>query len=408
MSARTQTGWRMFFLTCAVGTAILWSVTAADAGGFGLAEQSPVAGGTGGAGTARSDDAGAAWYNPAALADGSGLRVGVGIMAALPALHVASPDQSWQADSESGVSTPPHIFASYARGDFAAGLSFGVPYGGGVTWPEEWEGRHEIISSQLMVFRAAPFAAWRHGRFSVSGGVHVDFGRLQIARSLDFVDTEGDVALDLDGHSVGFDLAAFVALSPSIDAGLSYKSRSTIALSGAADFTSPDAFDAKTADQQASAELSLPDRLAAGARWKRGRVAVLADLIVNWWKVNEELVIDFENDATPDAVQKNNWQSTLSLRAGAEYRLLPGTEVRGGAFVDPSPAETQNLAPSSPDAWRVGGTVGLSRALTRDLTADLFYEYVHFLGRESQNPESLAANYGGHIQFLGVGLRLQQ
>ena len=83
------------------------------------------------------------------------------------------------------------------------------------------------------------------------------------------------------------------------------------------DFTAPDAFDAKTADQHATAELSLPDRVAAGARWKHGRVAVLADLIVNWWKVNDELAIDFENEATPDPVQKNNWQSTLALRAAA-------------------------------------------------------------------------------------------
>lgn len=407
MTTRAESGWWKF-LACLVGAVLLLWAATANAGGFALAEQSPVAGGTGGAGTARSDDAGAAWYNPAALADGAGVRVGVGIMAALPALHVEASDQSWQADSESGFSTPPHLFASYARDHFAAGFSFGVPYGGGVTWPDEWEGRNEIISSQLMVFRAAPFAAWRAGRFRFSGGMHVDFGRLQIARSLDFVDTEGDVAIDLDGRSVGFDLAAFVTLSPSLDAGVSYKSRSTMALSGAADFTAPDAFDTKIADQRATSKLALPDRVAAGVRWHRGRTAVLADLIVNWWKVNRELVIDFENQATPDAVQTNNWHSTLALRAGAEYQLLPATRLRGGAFVDPSPAQPAHLAPSSPDATRVGGTVGLSWVLHADLTADMFYEYAHFIGRESQNPESLAARYGGRLQFFGVGLRLHR
>ena len=44
----------------------------AHAGGFALTEQNAVAGGTAGASTARSDDAGAAWYNPAALADDAG------------------------------------------------------------------------------------------------------------------------------------------------------------------------------------------------------------------------------------------------------------------------------------------------------------------------------------------------
>lgn len=408
MSARELTLWRSFVVACTVGAAILILAGTAHAGGFSLEEQSPVAGGTGGAGTARPDDAGAAWYNPAALADGAGIRVGVGIMAALPALHASAADQSWETDAESGVSTPPHLFASYARGDFACGLSFGVPYGGGVTWPDDWAGRHEIVSSDLMVFRVAPFVAWRVGRARLSGGAHVNFGRLQLARSLDFVDTEGDVQIDLSGRSVGFDLAGFVTATPKLDLGLSYKSRSTIALAGGADFTAPDAFDAKTADQNASAELRLPDRIAAGARWHSGRVAVLADLVVSWWKVNEELVIDFENDATPDPVQHNNWQSTLGLRAGAEYRVQSATLLRGGAFVDPSPARDQDLAPSSPDSTRVGATVGLSRALTSDVTADLFYEYMHIMARESENPESVEASYGGRAQFLGVGLRLHR
>jgi len=408
MSPREVTLWRSFFVACVVGVAILLLAGNANAGGFALEEQSPVAGGTGGASTARSDDAGAAWYNPAALADGAGMRVGVGIMAALPALHAQASDQSWETDAESGVSTPPHLFASYARGDFACGFSFGVPFGGGVTWPEDWAGRHEIVSSELMVFRAAPFVAWRAGRVRLAGGAHVDFGRLQIARSLDFVDTEGDVKLDLSGRSLGFDLAAFVTATSALDFGLSYKSRSTISLSGGADFTAPDAFDAKTADQHATAELKLPDRAAAGARWHQGRVAVLADLIVSWWKVNDELVIDFENEATPDPVQRNNWQSTLGVRAGAEYRVQSATLVRGGAFIDPSPARDQDLAPSSPDSTRLGASVGLSRALTEDVTADVFYEYMQILSRAADNPESLEARYGGRAQFLGVGLRLHR
>ena len=393
-------------IACIAAAAGLTLASNAHAGGFALSEQNPVAGGTAGASTARADDAGAAWYNPAALADGAGLRVGIGAMAALPALHVEATDDSWQTDSNSAMSTPPHFNFSYAAGEFAVGAAVGVPFGAGSSWPEEWVGRHEIISSELMVVRVAPFVAWGRGPIRVAAGMQANFGRLQIARGLDFVDAEGDVHIDLSGRSYGIDAAAFYRVTDSVDLGLSYKSRSTLALAGVADFNAPDAFSVKTADQNATADLNLPDRFAAGAAMRTGRWLMLADLEVSWWKVNEQLVIDFENEATPDATQVNNWQSTLGLRAGAEYQLLTNMVVRAGGFIDPSPALAKNLAPSSPDSTRIGATMGMSRRLGSSFSVDLFYEYMHLLGRPSENPESLAADYGGHAQFLGIGLRV--
>ena len=392
-------------LLCALAV-VLAGAGPARAGGFSLSEQNPVAGGTAGAGTARADDAGAAWYNPAALADGGGLRVGIGAMAALPALRVEAADDSWQTDSESGMSTPPHFNFSYSAGEVAVGMAIGVPFGAGSSWPEEWLGRHEIISSELMVVRVAPFVAWGRGPVRVAAGMQANFGRLQIARGLDFVDAEGDVHIDMSGRSYGIDAAAFYKVTDAVDLGVSYKSRSTLSLSGGADFNAPAAFGLKTADQNATAELNLPDRFAAGGAVRAGRWAVLADLEVSWWKVNEQLVIDFENEATPDATQVNNWQSTLALRAGAEYQLLANMVVRAGGFIDPSPALAANLAPSSPDSTRIGATMGMSRRLGSSFSVDLFYEYMHLLGRSSENVESLAADYGGHAQFLGIGLRI--
>jgi len=58
----------------------------ARAAGFAVAEQSASAGGTAGAATARSGDPAAGWYNPAALADGAGLRLGLGVLLALPSV----------------------------------------------------------------------------------------------------------------------------------------------------------------------------------------------------------------------------------------------------------------------------------------------------------------------------------
>jgi hypothetical protein len=68
----------------------------ARAGGYAIGEQSVVAAGSGGASTAR-DDAGAAWYDPAALIDGDGWRFGINVVAAGGGGRGPAPAGAWSA-----------------------------------------------------------------------------------------------------------------------------------------------------------------------------------------------------------------------------------------------------------------------------------------------------------------------
>ncbi len=384
--------------------AALASPAAVHAGGYAIGEQSVVAAGTGGASTARDDDAGAAWYNPAALADGGGWRVGINVALAMSRLDAADPDGAWRTQTEGGVAPVPNLHLAWADGAWAAGASVGVPFGGNVRWPDGWEGSHEIVASQLQVVRVAPFVGWRRGQVRVAGGVHVDLAHMAIERGLDFVDTEGDVLIDLRGAGVGADLSAWADLG-AVDVGLSYKSRTTVSLDGEADFTAPDAFAMKLVDQGASSALRLPDRVALGAAYQRGNATAYADLEVTAWGVNQEQVIDFDEEQTPSARQVNDWHLTTALRAGVEWRR-GATTARAGGYYDPTPTRAERLAPSSPDSSRLGVSVGASRALSRGLTLDVFYGYMHLLGQTAQNDEALMASYGGRAQFFGLALRV--
>lgn len=381
---------------------------AAAAGGFAIGDQSVSAGGTGGAGAARSEDPSAAWYNPAALADGGGVRVGAGLIAAMSSLHAEAMDGSWSEDSTQGASPLPSLHASWADGNIAAGLSIGVPFGASVAWPEDWDGRHEIIASRLMIVRVAPFVGWRHGNLRLAGGLHLDTGELRVRRSLDFVDAEGDVEMSLRGVGVGAHLAAFARVHEdargAVDVGLTYKSRTHLELDGEADFSSPDAFSMKTADQGASSAITLPDRLTAGAAWRTGAWTFLGDVELAAWQVHEQLAIDFDNDETPDVVQPADWHATVTVRAGAEWR--GGAWVaRAGVYRDPAPSSASTASPSSPDSDRLGGSLGLGRQLTPALALDAFYGFMALAGRDAENPDSMDAHYGGHAQLVGLGLR---
>jgi len=386
------------------GMLVLLVASAAHAGGFEVSEQTAVASGTGGAGVARDGDPGAAWYDPAALADGGGLRFDLSLVFARPSLEARALDGSWSTSNEAAWATPPHADASYARDRWAAGISLGVPFGSGVTWPADWPGRHEIVHTELQVFRAAPFFAWRFGALRVSGGVHVDAGRLQIGRRLDFIDMEGDVAIDMSGRGFGADAAAYWQASPALSVGLVYRSRTRLALDGGANFTAPDAFGDKIPDQDASSELVLPDQLAAGGRWTRGNFAAVADIVWTLWQTNDRLIVDFAEPQTPDVMQNAAWHGALAVRAGGEWTRGRLT-LRDGAYIDQSPAPADTLAPSSPDSSRLGLTAGASWRFDQRFAADAFVEGMWLMRRDTTGMETLPASYGGHAMLAGVGLR---
>lgn len=400
--------------TALLALVTLSSPTPVHAGGFEVPDQSPVAGGAGGASTARADDPSAAWYNPAALADGGGLRLGLGVLIATSSVHAESsataPDGPWEADSESSVSLPPHIYLSFAKDDWAAGLSFNVPFGSRVYWPDDWQHRFDAIDSQTRFFRTAPFVAYRFGRLRIAAGLHVDAGILESFRATNHIVEEGSVHLRLGGVGVGGDAALFFEASDRFDIGVSYKSRTRIEMDGDVDFEVPEAFRPRFPDQQASTTLTLPDRLAIGIRARvTDDVTLLTDISLTFWSVNDRLLIDFSDELTNDADRAANWENSVALRVGAEFTPIPELTARVGFFFDGltgAPPPQDFLSPTSPDSRRVGGSLGLSYDIGERFGVDAYYSYLKLLGEESTSLDAPLAEYDGSAHLIGIGLRV--
>jgi long-chain fatty acid transport protein len=388
---------------------------AAAAAGFEVAQQGAVAAGMGSAATAVDGDAAAAWFNPAALADGGGLRTGLGVSLAFSTIHAsalaAAPDAPWQATTRNGVSTPPYLHLSYAYQRFAGGLAANVPFGSRVRWARDWHERFDIVSSEPQFFRVAPFVAWRFGPVRVSAGPHFDFGTLRLEKATNHVDAEGYVEMLFHGWGVGGDASVYLDVHPQVAVGVSYKSRTALKLSGDADFQDiPVAFQPRFPDQHVKSDWTLPDRIAVGGAARFGKLRVVADLVVTLWSVNDVLPIDFADPATDDKVQENHWRTTFAVRAGGEYTFRERYAVRLGLYADGLPKAAPpnaTLAPSSPDSTRIAVTLGGSVRLWRGLAADLFYEYLSLLERSSSSVDAPMAKYRGDAHVLGFGLRWQ-
>jgi hypothetical protein len=52
--------------------------------------------------------------------------------------------------------------------------------------------------------------------------------------------------------------------------------------------------------------------------------------------------------------------------------------------------------------------VGATRAMGSDWYLDAFAEHMQLLGRQSQNENSLDAEYSGHARMIGFGVRYQR
>jgi len=270
-----------------------------------------------------------------------------------------------------------------------AGVAAGVPFGSGVAWPDDWAAVRDR-ADQARGGPVAPFVAWRFGRVRVSAGVHVDFARLEIARQLDFIDIEGDVAIDMDGAASrrcggvrrrDAGLARRDLEEPDRDrllrAPTSQRRRVLRQDAGPARI---DGDDAAGSDRRRRAVAARP---MGGAR---GRELTL-------WTTYRALVIDFANDMTPDVTQRADWHTTLGLRAGPSRGDQDVHRAAGLAW-DPSPrrARRSRRRRRTRHAFGHRGRELAHDAGGRDRRV---FEQLFLTGAATTSPDSLAARYGG-------------
>lgn len=384
---------------------------AAHAGGFEVPDQSPVAAGTGGASTARPDDAAAAWYNPAALADGGGFRGSLSLLLALPTITAESlerPAEGPPTATEGEVSTPAALHLSVAHDAWAIGAYVGVSHGSSIAWPSSWWGRYEALSSTVRVLRVNPFVAYRFrdlANLTFSAGVHVDFASLELQRALNMIDFQGRSHVLVSGVGVGGDASVFVTPVEPLSLGFTYKSRTYLRMSGDADFTVPDAFASRAPDQQAATDLWIPDRFALGAGLHLGALRIYADLGLSLWSVRDRVLLELSADGTDDLVQPQHWRDALDVRAGTEVRIIPQLTVRAGVRHEMAAAPARTLAPSSPDLDRFSVTLGLSVDPLPELGFDAHYGYTALLPGESTSDDAPPARYSGEVHVVGIAVR---
>ena len=390
--------------------AVLCYLPPAEAGGYAQGFQGSQSAGMSGAVTARPDMPEAGFYNPAGFVLQEDFGFGIGGAALVPQVIYEDPGTGERTRAEVSGAFPPYFHGYFRFGDFAAGLSMGVPFGAGLQWPEDWPGRFEVTSTSLRVFEAAPSVAWRPLQWlSVGAGPRFAWGTVGYERFLDFArpGEEGFVELSANAPAVGAQVGVWAQVHDLISLGASWRSSMDLDFEGIARFENiPPEMEMDAHDTVARTRMVLPHRFALGLAYEVMGSGVLSlDLEYNLWSAFDTFEVAFESDAIDDIVEDRSWNNTIAMRAGAEY-LSPvdGLTIRSGVAIDPTPAPRETLSPAQPDTDRTVMSLGAGYIAAEGLQVDLAYNFV-ILNRTASGDEDFGGIYDGQIHVFTLGIR---
>ena len=369
----------------------------------------------GGGGTAMPWDAATIFYNPGGLSHMDGLQVNASVLAIMPRVqYIEAQAGGSSARAESQTFTPFNLYVGGTiRKGSRLGLGLGVytPFGSGLKWDDNWQGRYITQNISLQSVFVQPTVSYRVSDIvSIGAGFVYALGDVRLSRALPYADADGrDGKAELEGtaHGTGFNVGINLKATERLYFGVSYRSKVYMDVrDGDATFTVPTALQSRFPTTQFKASLPLPEVLSVGMAYKpTDKLTLQADFNLTGWNAYKELAFDFESEAIPDSRAPRNYQNRLASRLGAHYQATSGFAVMLGGAYDPSPVVDNYVSPDLPDANRIVLTGGISIKPARRFTILAALEYVTSEKRDATYAE---AGFSGRYQTKaitpGIGL----
>jgi len=390
-----------------ITTALLLSASMSFGAGYQLNVQGLRQIAMGGTGTGWMWDASSIFYNPGGLARLKNIQA-YGSIQFLTAntQYVQTPTGGYSERSASQVFTPFNLYVGgriNEEGKFAVGLGIYTPFGSGLTWNDNWEGKYVVQSISLRSIFFQPTISYKISDvISIGGGFVYAIGNLRLKQALPIQDNYGNdsrAELKANANGVGLNLGVHIKPADAIQIGISYRSQVNMtARNGKATFTVPQAVQSSFPNTDFKAEIPLPQVFSIGIG-VRPIPALTLTAEANWvgWKAYDTLFFDYE-DNTPslqDTKAPRNYNNTLAFRLGANYKVSDRVALMAGGAYDPSPVADDFVSPDLPDAdrWVVSG--GFTVKATDKLTILGAVEYATSAKRDAKY---VPADFNGKYQ----------
>ncbi|TCT03472.1 OmpP1/FadL family transporter [Aquabacter spiritensis] len=399
----------------------------AQAGGFGLREQSSYYQGMSFAGNAAGGAGLASMYwNPAAVSFVPGMQVEGNISYIAPHASIDIVSARGPLGTNLGPlgvgnivdnGAIPTGYATYAWDRVAVGLSLNAPFGLVTDAPCNWAGRYYGCYNRIFDLNVGAQVAFKVTDWLTLGaGVNANYidARLTNAQMLGGPPTypQGSAAVNGSDMGYGFSLGALFTLMPGTTLGVGYRSFIDQTLDGLT--TLDNAAGITVATLATNADLTLPDQITASLRSQIDpRWTLLGTVEWTNWSTVQQLVIQ-PVKSTP-SVLNLQWNDGWFFSGGVEYQWDPQLTLRAGIAYEISPINDEHRSPRLPDSDRFWVSAGLTYAWTPHLSLDL--AYTHIFGQDGNitlspaDPAnatrgSLAATVSdAYVDIISVGVR---
>jgi len=261
-------------------------------------------------------------------------------------------------------------------------------------------------SSKVGLLTIAPSLAYKiNDQLSVGASLNINYGMFDLAMYAGKADINAQVLqFDMGQYKeseTGWGLGATIGVqfkpSQMFSLGATFRTASTIKFSGSASISNLPLLGFNRASDM-KRELTWPMWLAGGAAFKpMDDLTITADLQWTQWSKIKTIDTTYSDaiwTVLMAASHKNEmamyWQDALQIRFGAEYKLTKDLAVRGGYYIDPSPApdRTMNILLPNYDfnaltfglGYSTGGLqidVGLEYLMGKDRTIDFAKTFNH-------------------------------
>lgn len=374
----------------------LAGATAAEAGGFGLHEQSSYYQGTSFAGDA-AGGAGLAsqFWNPAAMAFTPGLAVEQNITYIAPHASIdvfsATAPVTNTSLGNLGVSDMvdngfvPTFFATYGINDkWVLGLGVTSPYGLITDAPCNWSGRYYGCYSRIFDVNVQTSLAYKvNDWLTLGAGVQVNYidARLSNAQFAGVAPPSNNLYAVVNGDdmAVGFNLGALFTFAPGTTLGIGYRSGIGHTLSG--DLAVSLANIITLQQSVATADLDLPAQVSASFRSQLDpHWTVLGTMEWTNWSSVQQLTVKALG-TTPVSTINLSWNDGWFFSGGVEYQWDPKLALRAGLAYELSPVPDETRSPRLPDTNRLWLSGGFTYNFTPQLAMD--FAYSHIFGEDS-------------------------
>lgn len=400
-----------------LATIILLSSATLFAGGFQINLQGQKQTGMGHTGTGLCLDNASILFNPGALSFLDSLKgIYIGASFIMPRSTYLDYASRYITHPVKHIGTPFTLYAVYKfkkAKKWNCGLGIYTPFGSKVQWEDDWKGQFLIREIDLKTIFIQPTVSFKiNDKIGIGAGFIYATGSFALRKGVPIQDSTGNYGegvLEGKASGYGFNAGIYFKASEKISIGIDYRSEVKVSVNGGtADFEVASSVAQYFPSTTFSTQLRLPQVATIGLGFTPNNKLKLAfDMNYVGWKSYDSLIIDFDEntDKLKDIHSARMYKNVYIFRLGAQYKLNEKWTVRCGTYYDMSPVKAGYLTPETPDADKLGITIGASFNVTKKIHVDASFLYIEGKKRTDTNLETdFTGTYKTRAIVPGVSL----